>query len=118
MGAVKIQAEPTTIIPKEKIVIKLTLDTHTVELDYDFTTITSLIDSAGIEYIPTIWSSGSGGHHLSGDLTFEPSDKSNNQSSKKTSKQRLDEQQLTADSYSIKLNIWGIEGLSEEIIWD
>ena len=48
------------------------LDTHTVELDQDLTTVAVLVDDNGQEYQPLRWEGAPpGGHHREGTLVFD-----------------------------------------------
>ena len=47
------------------------LNTHSVELDYDYSQIASLIDDQGNSYRVVSWNGGRSGHHLEGKLNFE-----------------------------------------------
>ncbi len=52
---------------------QIKLDTHSGDLDFDLTAVSSLEDSNGILYRPKEWAgSPSGGHHREGILTFPP----------------------------------------------
>lgn len=55
----------------ERIVFELTLNTHSVNLDYDYIKISELTDNLGNIYQAREWTGESEGHHLSGDLIFE-----------------------------------------------
>lgn len=72
MGAVDVEVTPILIEPGEKTIFKLILNTHSVELDQDFTQIAKLTDDQGNDYQAVEWTGGSGGHHLTGNLVFEP----------------------------------------------
>lgn len=70
-GAVDIEATPVQLEPGKEAVIELSLNTHSVELDYDFTKISYLEDDLDNKYKAHQWSGEKGGHHLGGTLTFE-----------------------------------------------
>lgn len=70
MGAVEVEVKPVSIQPGKDIVFELSMNTHSVELNYDYTQITKLTDDSGNSYKPTTWTGGSSGHHLSGQLIF------------------------------------------------
>lgn len=72
MGAVNVEITPITIVVGEEMVFKLSLNTHSVELNYDYMQIVSLTDDSGNLYQATSWSGESSGHHLEGELVFEP----------------------------------------------
>lgn len=66
-----IQATPQPFKYGDPIKISLALDTHSGALSFDLTQLTTLQDSNGTTYTPTGWDgSSSGGHHVSGMLTF------------------------------------------------
>lgn len=70
LGAVTIEAKPSQLAVGKEGVINLSLNTHSVELDYDLAVISKIVDDLGTEYPVTKWIGGSGGHHLAGELTF------------------------------------------------
>jgi len=72
MGAVEVEVKPVSTQPGKDIVFELSMNTHSVELNYDYTKITTLTDDLGNSYKPTKWTGGSSGHHLSGQLIFAP----------------------------------------------
>lgn len=49
---------------------RIVLDTHAVELDYDLSKIAVLRDDKGNEFRPATWKGPTGGHHVSGVLSF------------------------------------------------
>lgn len=65
MGAVTIEVTP--INPSKYM---LTLNTHSVDLGFDFTKIITLTDDLKNTYTPISWTGESGGHHLTGELEF------------------------------------------------
>ena len=79
MGAVEVEVTPISVVSGKDVVIVLSLDTHSVELNYDFTQIAILTDDRGISYQPIQWTGGSSGHHLQGELIFEPFPENTNQ---------------------------------------
>lgn len=72
MGAVNVEITPIATVVGEEIIFKLSLNTHSVELDYDYMKIASLTDDSGNSYQAIGWSGEVGGHHLEGELVFEP----------------------------------------------
>jgi len=48
----------------------VSMDTHSGSLDYNLKDLAVLRDSSGQEYKPDTWDAPSGGHHVSGTLTF------------------------------------------------
>ena len=73
-GSVSVGVTPIDISESSKPwKFKITLDTHSEELDQDLTKITALTDSKGNVYQPIFWEgSPPGGHHREGTLSFEP----------------------------------------------
>lgn len=53
------------------IKFKVTISTHTIDLDYDIRQLSKLKDDKGNSYNARFWDGGKGGHHLSGELTFD-----------------------------------------------
>lgn len=70
MGAVDVEIIPISIDPAEEVVFDLSLNTHSVELNYDYTKIVTLTDDQGNTYKPIQWTGDTGGHHLNGKLVF------------------------------------------------
>ena len=79
IGAVEFEVTPVSVVYGKDIVFELSLNTHSVELDYDYTQIATLTDGRGNSYQPTQWTGGSSGHHLQGKLIFEPLPENPNQ---------------------------------------
>ncbi len=69
-GEVAVEVTPKILEVGKEAIFQVTLNTHSVELDKDLSKISKLKDDLGNEYVPVSWSGGTGGHHLSGDLTF------------------------------------------------
>ncbi|MDZ7587097.1 MAG: hypothetical protein U0946_05025 [Patescibacteria group bacterium] len=72
MGAVEVEVTPKTLTKGKEAIFKVVLDTHSVNLNYDYKKIITLTDNLGKNYKALKWSGENSGHHLSGDLTFEP----------------------------------------------
>lgn len=70
-GAVDIEATPVQLELGKEVIIELSLNTHSVELDFDYAEISYLEDNNGNKYKALKWSGEKGGHHLGGMLTFE-----------------------------------------------
>ena len=79
MGAVEVEVKPISTQPGEATVFELTLNTHSVELSYDYTQIATLADNQGNFYKPVKWTGESSGHHLSGELIFASLDENTQQ---------------------------------------
>jgi len=71
MGAVDVEITPNKLEPGKIAIFDVAFNTHSVELEYDFTTIMTLTDNNDTTYKTTEWVGGSGGHHLSGAIGFE-----------------------------------------------
>lgn len=72
VGAVEVEIKPISIEQEKDVSIAVSMNTHSVELDYDFLTIATLTDGRGNAYKPTRWTGNTGGHHLNGELIFDP----------------------------------------------
>lgn len=53
------------------LIFEVSMNTHSVELDYDMTKIATLRDDQGRTYAVQDWNGAAGGHHREGSLTFE-----------------------------------------------
>lgn len=98
------QAEVTVdVTPKilgagrETNIFNVALNTHSVELDYDFVEIMILKDDLGNIYRALEWTGGRGGHHMSGDIIFP---------------------KLTPGVQSLELQIFGIGGVDRVFKWN
>lgn len=70
-GNVTVTVKPKVLKIGEKPVFELEFNTHTVDLNFDISQLTSLVDENGNDLNNAVWSgSGPGGHHRSGTLTF------------------------------------------------
>lgn len=67
---VTMEVTPKSLEVDKEAVFQVTLNTHSVELDKDLAQISILMDDKGVKYQAVSWAGGTGGHHLSGDLTF------------------------------------------------
>lgn len=68
--SITVSAKPIKLSSKENVVFEISLNTHSVELNYNLKELAVLIDEKGREYKPVSWDGEVGGHHLSGNLTF------------------------------------------------
>ncbi len=57
-------------IKEEKNIFFVSLNTHTVDLDFNFVKIMILSDDLGTVYSAREWTGGRGGHHLNGYIIF------------------------------------------------
>ena len=96
MGTVEVEVTPISVVSEKDTVFELSLDTHSVELNYDYTQIAVLTDDRGNSYQPTQWTGGSSGHHLQGELIFEP---------------------LSENPNQLTLTLEGIDNKSEAFTW-
>lgn len=96
MGAVEVEVKPVSIQPGKDIVFELSMNTHSVELNYDYTQIAMLADDSGNTYKPATWTGGNSGHHLSGQLIFTP---------------------LNGDPKQLTLTLEGVDNETEDFSW-
>jgi rhodanese-related sulfurtransferase len=68
-GGVTVQITPPGTAGDE-LVFSVSLNTHSVDLTYDFRALATLRDDQGHAYAAAGWDGGSGGHHLTGKLVF------------------------------------------------
>lgn len=98
MGAVTVDIEPKTLgVMEEKNIFSVAFNTHSVELDFDFTKIIVLEDDLGNAYKAFEWTGNSGWHHVSGDIIFP---------------------QIDVNASQVIVTINEIEGQSEAFTWD
>lgn len=68
---VTVVVTPVQLIAGAPVIFTVNFETHSVNLDFDVSKITTLIDDKGNVYKNPTWQgSPPGGHHLSGTLTF------------------------------------------------
>jgi hypothetical protein len=96
MGEVDVKVTPAQLYPGKEIMLTVIFDTHSIDLSYDFISITELVDDKGNRYETNQWTGGSGGHHLSGTLIFEP---------------------LSPKAKSLTLTLNQIENTTEQFTW-
>ncbi|OGY17335.1 MAG: hypothetical protein A2785_00495 [Candidatus Chisholmbacteria bacterium RIFCSPHIGHO2_01_FULL_49_18] len=96
MGAVEVQVTPVRLEANAQPLLKIEMNTHSVELDYDLIKIVQLTDDLGNSYKPLVWNGGSGGHHLTGEITFS---------------------ELKGDPDTLTLTLSGIDGNTETFTW-
>jgi len=71
-GKVTIEVEPINLgTDLAKNIFRIKLNTHSVDLDYDFKNIVFISDDLGNRYNVLVWTGGRGGHHLNGNVEFE-----------------------------------------------
>lgn len=96
-GEVIVEVTPVVLKPGKEARFEVSLNTHTIELDYDLLKVSSISDDKGNKLSPLSWSGGSGGHHLTGELVF-PS--------------------LSGKAKSVQLVIADISGFNRSFIWN
>lgn len=73
LASVTVEVSPKEFVPGSPISFDISMNTHSVDLNYDLTKTATLIDDAGNIYRPLGWDgSPPSGHHRSGALTFPP----------------------------------------------
>ena len=71
-NGVRVQVAPIVLSPNKAVEFQIRLNTHSVELGQDLTAVSELRDDQGRTYKALQWKgSPPGGHHRSGNLTFE-----------------------------------------------
>ena len=68
-GGLEIEVKPAGV-KDGKLLFSVALNTHSVDLSYDYAALASLKDDQGREYPALAWEGGKGGHHLEGTLVF------------------------------------------------
>lgn len=70
-GNVTLEVTPEKLGPSEaENIFEVKLNTHSVDLDFDFEKIMVLTDNLGNQYQAVRWEGGRGGHHLEGKIVF------------------------------------------------
>lgn len=70
MGQVDVEVTPLLSADLTAPVFELVMNTHSVELAYDYLQLATLTDDQGNSYKPTKWTGNTSGHHVSGQLIF------------------------------------------------
>lgn len=96
-GEVTIEVTPKKIGTGEKNIFEISFNTHSVNLDFNFTKIIVLEDNLGNKYQAMEWTGSNSGHHLNGDIIFP----------------KINEQ-----AKSINLIIKEIEGMEKTFSWN
>jgi len=97
-ASVDIEVTPKALgVSEEKNIFSVTLNTHTVQLDFDFAKIMTLKDDSGKAYQALKWTGESGSHHLSGDIIFP---------------------KLQQPTKKITILIDGVGGVNRQFIWE
>src|SRR5581483_1734206 len=95
-GEVVVAVAPLVIQPDQETKFSVALDTHTIGLDYDLISLSSLSDDRNRRTNAVLWDGGRGGHHLKGTLIFPP---------------------VPDDATSITLTILGVSGIDRVFNW-
>ena len=95
--SVTVEAKPEVLEAGKEVVFDLSLNTHSVELDYDIASISILTDDKRNQYQASSWSGNKGGHHISGKLVFPT---------------------LKEDAKQITLTVKGIAGKDRVFSWN
>jgi len=70
-GAVVVEVTPLNLgTPADTLGFYVTMGTHSVELNMDLATLSTLITDTGISVQATLWDAPRGGHHVEGKLIF------------------------------------------------
>lgn len=96
MGAVEVEVKSVSVALGKEVIFEVSMNTHSVELNYDYTKIATLTDDRGNSYKPTKWTGGNSGHHLEGELFFDA---------------------LPQNPKELTLTLEGIDNKSETFIW-
>ena len=96
MGAVEVEIKPVSVQSGKDVVFELSMNTHSVELNYDYTQIAMLTDDSGNTYKLATWTGGNSGHHLSGQLIFTS---------------------LNGDPKQLTLTLEGVDNETEDFNW-
>lgn len=96
MGAVEVEVKPVSVTPGKEIVLDVSMNTHSVELNYNYTQISTLTDEQGHVYKPIKWTGGNSGHHLKGELVFSA---------------------LSQNQRELTLTLKGVDNKSESFSW-
>jgi hypothetical protein len=68
---VRVDVKPVQLTPGQPVNFEVRMNTHSVGLNQDLLTVSTLTDDQGNEYQPTNWEeSPPGGHHRTGVLEF------------------------------------------------
>jgi len=70
-GTVTVQVTPLNLEnPSVQLEFDVVLDTHTIDLGMDLTTLSTLTTDTGVSVEATLWDAPLGGHHVEGKLIF------------------------------------------------
>ncbi len=94
---VAVSATPKTLSSSQNVVFDVAMNNHMYELSYDLAKTAVLTDSSGNTYKPLSWNGSTGGHHVSGQLTFP---------------------KLAPDASQVSLTLPGIVGVDRTFSWN
>jgi len=97
VGVVDVEITPKHLARGREMVFTVSLDNHSIDLNYDYTKIVVVVDDTGNIYKPVNWKGESAGHHVSGDLVFN---------------------KLSGKASRVGLNIKGIDGKNVVFNWE
>lgn len=99
-GGLSIGVQPINFSFGKPLEFKVSFDTHSGDLSFDLTKKSVLIDDRDNKYLPLKWEGATGGHHISGILTFSKVEKD-------AKKIRL----IISDVYGVKERdfLWALE---------
>lgn len=70
-GAVVVTVTPVNLdSPGETLDFQITMETHSVELDMDLPSLSTLSTDTGVTVQSSVWNGPKGGHHVQGTLSF------------------------------------------------
>lgn len=93
---VTVEVTPKVLSNNQPASFDILFNTHSVPLEFDLLKIAKLTDDQGNTYQPVSWTGESGGHHLSGTLTFAK----------------------ISNAKSVELVITGIAGVDRTFKWE
>lgn len=96
-ASVTVDVAPSELgINKLQNIFDISFNTHSVEMDYDFSKVIVLKDNMGNTYEALEWTGGQGGHHVSGDIIFSAID---------------------VQASSIEIDVLGVGGVDRKFRW-
>ena len=95
---VTVEIIPTALgVNESKNIFDVSFNTHSVEMDYDFSKVIVLKDDLGNIYEALEWTGGRGGHHVSGEIIFSAID---------------------AQASNIEIDVLGVGGVDRNFKWN
>lgn len=103
-GAVTVSATPYDLEqPGDSLKFDISMETHSVELDMDLTTLSTLTTDTGISLSTSKWDGPQGGHHVEGTLSFPATQ---------------DGKSILEGAKQLTLTITGIDNATRIFTWD